>query len=90
MDTIITNSKNSETSDRHRLILNLSDKINFKRSDKFVALSNYQHIIYMEKCKNSYKHDKFKISASTWNDEFEICKGSYTVSDIFKIILNKP
>ena len=41
MDTIITNSKNSETSDRHRLILNLSDKINFKRSDKFVALSNY-------------------------------------------------
>ena len=44
----------------------------------------------MEKCKNSYKHDKFKISASTWNDEFEICKGSYTVSDIFKIILNKP
>ena len=33
-------SKNSKTSDSHRLILNLSDKINLKRSDKYVALSN--------------------------------------------------
>ena len=32
MDTIFLNSKNSETSDRHRLLLNLSDKINLKRS----------------------------------------------------------
>ena len=33
-------SKNSKTSDSHRLILNLSDKRNLKRSDKYVALSN--------------------------------------------------
>ena len=34
------NSGNSNASDRHRLLLNLSDKINLKRSDKYVALSN--------------------------------------------------
>ena len=32
MDTIFLNSKNSETSDLHRLLLNLSNKINLKRS----------------------------------------------------------
>ena len=34
------NCGNSKTSDFHRLLLNLSDKINLKRSDKYVALSN--------------------------------------------------
>ena len=40
MDIIFINSRNSETSDSHRLLLNFSDKINLKRSDKYVALSN--------------------------------------------------
>ena len=42
MDVIFMNSKNSGTSDPHRLLLNLSDKINFfkKRSDRYVVLSN--------------------------------------------------
>ena len=34
------NSENSKTSDLHRLLLNFTDKINLKRSDKYVALSN--------------------------------------------------
>ena len=40
MNTIIMNSKNNKTSDTHRLLLNLTDKINLKRSGKYVALSN--------------------------------------------------
>ena len=40
MDAIFANSENSKTSDPHRLLLNLSDKINLKRSDKYIALSN--------------------------------------------------
>ena len=40
MDTIFMNSANSKTSDPHRLLLNLSCKINLKRSDKYVALPN--------------------------------------------------
>ena len=34
------NSKKSKTSNPYRLLINLSDKINLKRSDKYVALSN--------------------------------------------------
>ena len=40
MDTIFINFENNETSDPHRLLLNLSDKTDLKRSDKYVALSN--------------------------------------------------
>ena len=40
MDTIFMNSENSKTSDPHRLLLTLTDKLNLKISDKFVALSN--------------------------------------------------
>ena len=40
MDTIFMNCRNSGTPDPHRLILNLADKINLKRSEKCVALSN--------------------------------------------------
>ena len=34
------NSENSKTSDSHRLLLNLSDKIDLKRGDKYVVLLN--------------------------------------------------
>ena len=44
------NSENSKTSDPRRLLLDLSDKINLKRSDKYTALS--KHLLYMEKYKN--------------------------------------
>ena len=45
-----------------------------------------------KKFKKSYKNNKFKISALTWNEEFELPDGSYSVSDIqyhFKYILKK-
>ena len=40
MDAIFMNSKKSKTSDSHRLLFNLTDQINLKRSDKYVDLSN--------------------------------------------------
>ena len=40
MNTMFINSKNSKTSGPHRLLLNLTNEINLKRSDKYVALSN--------------------------------------------------
>ena len=40
MDIIFMNSENSKTSDLHILLSNFSDKINLKRSNKYVALSN--------------------------------------------------
>ena len=36
VDTLFMNSKNSKTSDLHRLLLNLLDKVNLRRSDKYV------------------------------------------------------
>ena len=45
MNTIFMNSENSETSDPHRLLLNLTDKIDLRRKDKYIALS-YLSIYY--------------------------------------------
>ena len=42
--------------------------------------------------RNSYNNNKFKISTTTWNDEFELPDGSFSVSDIqdyFKYIFKK-
>ena len=40
MDTIFMNFQKSISSDPHRLLLNLTDRITLKRSDKYVALWN--------------------------------------------------
>ena len=42
MDTIFVNSENSKTSDPHKLLLNLSDKIDLQRSDTLL----YQILAY--------------------------------------------
>ena len=36
----------------------------------------------MEKYKKTYMNNKFKISSLTWNKEFELPNGSYSISDI--------
>ena len=54
MNTIFTNSENSKTSDSHRLLLNLTDIINLRRSDKYVALSNLSICYTWKNIKESY------------------------------------
>ena len=49
---------------------------------KTVALSNLSIYYTWKNIKTSYKNNKFKISALTWNDELELPDGSYSVSDI--------
>ena len=82
MDTIFMNSKNSKTSDPHKLLLNLSDKIDLRRKDKYIALSNLSIYYTWKNIKKSYKNNKFKISAPTWHEEFELPDGSYSISDV--------
>ena len=92
IDAIFMNSDNSKTSDSPRLLLNFSDKINLKRSDKYVALSNLSIYYTWKNIKKSYKNSKFKLSAPTWNEEFELPDGSYSASDIqdyFEYILKE-
>ena len=76
------NSENSKTSEYHVLVLQLTDKLDLKRGLKSVALSNLSIYYTWKKIKNSYNNNKFKISAPTWSDEFELPDGSYSVSDI--------
>ena len=61
------NSKNRKTPDPHRLILNLTDKINLRRKNKYIALSNLSIYYIWKNIKTSYKSNKFKTSAPTWN-----------------------
>ena len=58
-------SENSKTSDPHRLLLNLTDKTDLRRKDKYIALSNLSIYYTWRNMKKSYKSNKFKISAPT-------------------------
>ena len=64
MDTTFMNSKNCKTTDPQRRLLNPTDKINLKKSDKYVALSKLSIYYTWKNIKKSYKNNKFKISAS--------------------------
>ena len=92
MDTKFMNSENSRTSKYHVLMVKLTDKLDLRRGEKSIALSNLTIYYTRKNIKSSYNNNKFKISAPTWNDEFKLPDGSYLVSDIqdyFEYILKK-
>ena len=76
------NSENSKTSKPHVLILKLTDKLDLRRGEKSIALSNLSVYYTWKYIKSSYNNNKFKISAPTWSDEFELPNGSNLISDI--------
>ena len=49
MNTVFLNSENSKISDPRRLLLNLTDKIDLRRKDKYTALSNFKVFTIHEK-----------------------------------------
>ena len=86
------NSENSKTSEPHILKLKLTDKLDLILDKKVIALSNVSIYYTLNNIKSSYNNNKFKISAPTWNEEFTLPDGSYSVSDIqdyFQYILKK-
>ena len=83
MDTIFMNSENSKTSEYHVLVLKLTDKLDLRRGQKTVALSNLSIYYTWRNVKSSYNNNEFKISAPTRSEEFD-----HIQSQIFKIILN--
>ena len=68
MDTILMNSENSKTSKPHVLILKLTDKLDLRRGEKSIVLSNLSICYTWKNKKSSYNNNKFKISGPTWND----------------------
>ena len=65
MNTIFMNSENSTTSEYHVLERKLVDKLDLRRGQKSVALSNLSIYYAWKNIKSSYKNNKFKISAPT-------------------------
>ena len=82
MDTICVNPENSKTSKTHVLIFKLTNKLDLRMGEKIIALSNLSIYYTWKNIKSSYKNNKFKISAPTWNDKFELPDGSFSVSHI--------
>ena len=67
-------------------------KLDLRIGEKVIALSNLSIYYTWKNIQSSYKNNKFKISAPTWNEEFTLPDGSYSISDIqdfFKYILKK-
>ena len=86
------NTKNSKTNEPHRFRLSLADKLNLKNPNKNIALGNLSIYYIWKNIKSAYSNNKFKISAPTWNDTFDLPDGSYSISDIqdyFEFIIKK-
>ena len=82
MNTIFMNSENSKTSKPYLLTLKLANRLDLRLGEKITALSNLSIYQTWKIIKSSYNNNKFKISAPTWSDKFELPDGSYSVSDI--------
>ena len=87
MTTIFINSENSKTSDLQRLLLNLTDKIDQRRKDKYIALSNLR-IYYTWKNIKSHTRIinlKYQLQHRMKNLNYLM---DHIIYQIFKIILN--
>ena len=86
------NSENSKTPKPHVLVLKLTNKLDLRIGKKVIALSNLSIYYTWKNIKSTYNNNKFKISSPTWNDEFKLPDGSYSIPDIqdyFEYILKK-
>ena len=82
MERIFINTENSKTNEPYKFRLTIADKLNHKDSNKNMVLANLSIYYKWKKIKSAYKNNKFKISAPSWNDEFGLPDGSYSVLDI--------
>ena len=76
------NTENSKANEPHRFKLDLTDKRNLKNPNKNMTLANLSIYYTWKNIKSKYNNNKFKISAPTWNDTFDLPDGSYSISDI--------
>ena len=57
-----------------------------------MALANLSIYYTWKNIKSEYRNNKFKISAPTWNDTFDLPDGCYSIEDIhdyFEFIFKK-
>ena len=92
METNFMNTENSKTNESHRFRLDLPDKLNHKNPKKSMTLANLSIYYTWKNIKSEYNNNKFKISAQTWNETFDLPDGSYSIDDIqgyFEFIIKK-
>ena len=86
------NTLSSKTNESNKFIYQFTDKLNLKNPNKSIPLANLSIYYTWKNIKSEYKTNKFKISAPTWNDEYDLPDGSYSVSDMqdyFEYIIEK-
>ena len=87
------NTENSKTNESNKFIYQFTDKLNLKTpNNKNIGLVNLSIYYTWKNIKSAYNKNKSKISAPTWNDEFDLPDGSYSISDIqdyFEFIIKK-
>ena len=86
------NTSNSKTNESNRSTYQFTNKLNLKNRNKNIALANLSICYTWKNIKSEYNNNKFKIHAPTWNDEFNLPNGSYSVFDIqdyFEYIIKK-
>ena len=92
METFFINTKNSKTSESNKFVYNLTDKLNLKNPNKTMALANLSIYYTWKNIKKGYNNTKFKISAPTWNETFDLPDGSYSIAriqDYFEYIIKQ-
>ena len=82
METIFKNILNSKANECNKFIYQFTDKLNLENPNKNMALANLNIYYTWENIKSECNNNKFKISAPTWNDEFALDDGSYSVSNV--------
>ena len=76
------NTLNSKTNESNRFVYQFTDKLNLKNTNKNIPLANLSIYYTWKNIKSEYNNNIFEIHATTWNDEFNLPNGSYSVSDI--------
>ena len=76
------NTENSKTNETYRFRLSLVDKLNLRNPNKKMALANLSIYYTWKNIKSAYNNNKFKVSAPTWNDPFDLPDGPYSIADI--------
>ena len=82
METFFMNTKNSKNNELHRFKYHLIDKLDLKIPNKNMALANLSIYYTWKNVKSIYKSNKFKISAPTLNETFDLPDGSYNIPAI--------
>ena len=75
METFFMNIKNNKTSEPHRLKYDLIDMLDLKNGNKNMELSSLSIYYTWKNVKSTYNNKKFKISAPTWNETFDLPDG---------------